>query len=483
MWSRHVVPTPATRPTRQNKTFMPSPRCFNPASAPSWGFGTGRWTGTEAGVGWEQLATRQCWIKRSHKQRRVPVWFDDVPDGQANASCSNPPDVRFSADRSRLSTPRPQSQCGAMRQGIGFGAGGAAGGFHALVGAAQERVRRGRRPISLLLVGDSVDRKMWEALNNSRAAAKLHEVGVCVVWTPQMHSPELALSWLSDPAMVSRYGAPLAARELRALWDRGVFTSFAHLDKAHDELANHAAVLQAAGRRGVPNSWSAAARVINWPHNTSAPNHTQPIPRWKILHGRADVCRRAGPPSAIVLHAAYHVLWSYLRFSHRFPLSKANPAIRAQLGPKRFPYFGNRTLPSVVIDRLTTNFQTYARHLRSAFPEARLVALRTAQSLDYVPFTRSRKYAGDWEATPRVNTYIRQLNAGIRAAAAGEGLPVFDMEQMLERYSANPSTYLEEDNLHPSPAMGVEVLRVMLSTISAALECQPCDSEPSDRQR
>eukprot|EP00966_Prymnesium_polylepis_P192791 4468334-Prymnesium_polylepis.1 len=54
------------------------------------------------------------------------------------------------------------------------------GGYSWLVAAAKAQALHGRRPFSLLLVGDSVDRKMCEALNNSRAAAPLHAAGVCI---------------------------------------------------------------------------------------------------------------------------------------------------------------------------------------------------------------------------------------------------------------------------------------------------------------
>eukprot|EP00966_Prymnesium_polylepis_P215422 4988844-Prymnesium_polylepis.2 len=133
--------------------------------------------------------------------------------------------------------------------------------------------------------------------------------------------------------------------------------------------------------------------------NASGTSKNVTIQRWKVLHGRPDVCNVAGAPSAVVLHAAYHSLWSYIRYSHRFPRDRTDAAAMLDLGAKRFPYIrGNRSLPTRVINRYATNMQTYARHVQKAFPEARLVAFRTAQLLDYVPFTRSRKYIGDWEA-------------------------------------------------------------------------------------
>eukprot|EP00966_Prymnesium_polylepis_P053598 1239270-Prymnesium_polylepis.1 len=268
-------------------------RCPRSVASSTYSFGLGRWVGSEVGVDWDRLRTRKCWIKRAHRERRVPVWFDDVPDDMAGAACTDLPDARWSAIK--MSQAAWPACAAATQQGLGLRRGA---GFSGLLMAARSQALRGGRPLSLLLVGDSVDRKMWEAFNNSRAAAALHEAGVCLAWTPQMHSPELALSWLSDPELVSQVGAPLAAHELRQAWDRREFVSFAKLDKAHDELANHAAVLQAAGRGGVPKSWSAAMRN-NWPRNSSAAAPTSSAARWKILHGRPDVCGRAGAPSAI----------------------------------------------------------------------------------------------------------------------------------------------------------------------------------------
>ena len=70
-----------------------------------------------------------------------------------------------------------------------------------------------------------------------------------------------------------------------------------------------------------------------------------------------------------------------------------------------------------------------------------------------------------------LNTYIRQLNEALRAAAAAESLALFDVERMLDPLTANPKSYLEEDNLHLNPAIGIEVLRVMLTSVAAAFEC------------
>lgn len=434
-------------------------------------FDRGEWLGAERGVAWEKLRTRSCWVKRAHKQRRVPVWFNSVPDALANTSCSKSADLRWS--REWVSQYR-DTICRSGRHGyentekIAF-----------LVKAARLHVRSTGSNFSLLLVGDSVDRKMWEAFNNSRAADALHQAGVCVSWTPQLHSPELALSWLSDPLMVETYGAPFAVRELRNSWDRGDFFSFAKLDKGHDELANHAAVLQAAARGGVSRTWFSQGNP-----NTSASfgrNHTlvSAAPTWRVIHGRPELCTKAGPPQAVVLHAAYHGLWSLLRFSHRFPRNTTSRVMMAELGRKRFAYFGkNRTLPSSIVARFSRNIQTYARHVQQAFPEA-LVAIRTAQMLDYLPFTRSRKYQNDWEATPLLNVYIRQLNEALRKAARAQALAIFDVEKMLEHLESTPSSYLEEDNLHLNPEIGVQVLLEMLVSLAASVRCA---SKCHDRQ-
>ena len=430
-------------------------RCAHRSCQPTcWSFGDGHWTGAEVGLSWKDLAIRKCWVKRSHKQRRVPVWFDDVLDGQSSTSCSQLAGAHWSAMNNSHSM---NIQCGAARHNFRHKH---AKGFQPLVSAAN------MRPMSLLLVGDSVDRKMWEALNNSRMAAMLHAAGVCVAWTPVVHSPELALSWLTDPKIVAERGAQHAASEIRELWRSGRFESFAHLDKGHDELANHAAVFSAAGRSGVPRPWSTTSTLAAGSNRTA---------KWKVIHGRPDVCRGDSPPRAIVLSAAYHVLFSYLRYSQRFPRNSTDPAAM----PKgRFPYMkANQSLPRPVIERYVSNLRSYARKMQDAFPETPIIALRTAPLLDYIPFSKSRKYARDWEASPSLNTYSRQLNEGVRTAAAAERLTIFDVERMLEPLAGNPGSYLEEDNLHPNPAIALQVLRAMLASVAAAEECHLCGRE------
>jgi hypothetical protein len=181
--------------------------CGTPSTSANWSFGLGRWTGREVAVDWDKLETRKCWVKRAHKERRVPVWFNNVPDSVAGTSCSQTVDIQWSSAKAFS-----RSGCLAAKQNIGLKS---MGGYSWLVAAAKAQALHGRRPFSLLLVGDSVDRKMCEALNNSRAAAPLHAAGVCIVWTPQMHSPELALSWLSDPR--ASWRAPRCTRTQRVV--------------------------------------------------------------------------------------------------------------------------------------------------------------------------------------------------------------------------------------------------------------------------
>ena len=65
-------------------------------------------------------------------------------------------------------------------------------------------------------------------------------------------------------------------------------------------------------------------------------------------------------------------------------------------------------------------------------------------------------------------------------AAANERLALFDMERMLDALSTNPKSFLEEDNLHLNPAIGVEVLRAMLTSSAASAGCKRnCAMRPS----
>jgi|EP00966_Prymnesium_polylepis_P215421 hypothetical protein len=65
----------------------------------------------------------------------------------------------------------------------------------------------------------------------------------------------------------------------------------------------------------------------------------------------------------------------------------------------------------------------------------------------------------------------------MRVAATKGRVALFDLERMLDRLTSNPKSYLEEDNLHLNPAVGIEVLRVMLTAAAAAVKCSSgCNS-------
>ena len=132
--------------------------CEASCAGSCWSFGAGRWVGADVGVPWTQLAGHRCWSRRAHKERRVPVWFDDVPDALANASCSQMVD-----DQRWIPTRAPANEsqsagCAAAQHQSRRNPLGAGKQFERL--AARARALPGGRAPSILLVGDSVDRKM-----------------------------------------------------------------------------------------------------------------------------------------------------------------------------------------------------------------------------------------------------------------------------------------------------------------------------------
>ena len=408
--------------------------------------GGGNFTGSEAGVSWSHLSSRACWKQTIIPQRRAPVWLQQLTTLRCNSSSL--------ADFHWNSTPHlsitPACTTALRVEELPFDH------LHAaLLG--------GRA--AFLLVGDSVDRKIWEAFNSSHATAPLAREAICMAATTRLHIPELALSWLTQPESVE-LDAASSAKGLRSAWDRADFQSCAPLDWKHDELGNHVAMDLAARNGG---------RLLPEAGDTHQPE-------WKLMHARPEVCMGIEQPSAIMLTAGIHVLWSYFHYWSFFAetnfvetnganasarghsevgyATQEGDTVRRRRGvgppPAWFLLAGQR-LPERIIQRFETNFCTYVRQVRHAFPHS-VIILRTTSLFDLTYFKEG------WASSPSVNTYIHQVNEAIRGCAENlVGVDLFDISRMTEPLLGQPMSYFEGDRMHLNAAMSLELVRVLLA--------------------
>jgi len=310
---------------------------------------------------------------------------------------------------------------------------------------------------SLLLIGDSVDRKLWETLNNSRHHEPL-KARMCVATTSTIAVPELAVSWLSPPSFVSGH-APASVAALKRAWRCRKFDD--RSKGALDELDTH---------RESNLALESAGRVrINYGGASSATSSCMPNLPWQVLRGWPSCAVSTSSPTAVVVAPpVFHMLWTMFTRSRSPPMpapvagSRSRAAVDddAAAGTMAWYLAPNQSLPDVLVAKLTSNLHLYCAAIQQAFPHARLV-LRTAQ-LPGGPVGQRTT----WASSASLARYVAQLNDVTRHVARqlGPAADVWDVGAMFATL-AGPELYSEPDRLHLHPLASIQALLPLLSSM------------------
>lgn len=286
---------------------------------------------------------------------------------------------------------------------------------------------------AVLLVGDSVDRKIWETANNSDVGVHLARGNICLASTAWL-LPELAVAWLSDPTIVKAL-APVAAAGLAAAWRRGCFKRETSFSFDEEELNKHTETIAGLKAMGFVEPSPNAARPAGCDASAATAS--------RVIRALGP-CHVLESPTAIVVHANYHVLWAY----HHASDQKPNITYR----------HNNQRLPDDVVDRFVINIEAYMAALVNVFPSATMV-LRTAHHLD----PHELRAKADWAYTESLGTYIDQLNDALRTLVERHNRTwsLWDVGAMFA--PLRPQLYTEPDHVHLHPSACREALRALMS--------------------
>ena len=345
---------------------------------------------------------------------------------------------------------------------------------------------------SLLLIGDSVDRKLWETLNNSRHHEPL-KARMCVATTSTIAVPELAVSWLSPPSFVSGH-APASVAALKRAWRCRKFDD--RSKGALDELDTH---------RESNLALESAGRVrINYGGASSATSSCMPNLPWQVLRGWPSCAVSTSSPTAVVVAPpVFHMLWTMFTRSRSPPMpapvagSRSRAAVDddAAAGTMAWYLAPNQSLPDVLVAKLTSNLHLYCAAIQQAFPHARCArglmpppphpphilpetngarGVRVRRLLGFGRLVlRTAQLPGGpvgqrttWASSASLARYVAQLNDVTRHVARqlGPAADVWDVGAMFATL-AGPELYSEPDRLHLHPLASIQALLPLLSSM------------------